>query len=279
MVSLSDGAMSIEDAASYYRNHYSTIGEYFAPGADPTLGQALGQGAAALGLKGDISAEQFEALLHGQDPLTGAQLRAQATHGNVERAGWDITLSPPKSISIQALVAGDSRLIAADRQAAIRAIEEAEACALGRQHGGKQWVQTANVVAVMFEHYDARESINGQHGPMPQLHHHTFIANLTQMSDGRWRGLDPAQIYKARRFIDGVYMTELSRRVQEIGYKIERRPDGAFELAGFTRQQIEAFSERGQDIKRIEAERGITDPRAARDIRIETRLSKRYRDP
>src|SRR5215469_8854496 len=262
MASLSDGAMSIEDASSYYRQHYSTVGEYYAPGEDPTIGQALGQGAAALGLKGDITAEQFEALLHGQDPLTGAQLRAQATHGNVERAGWDITLSPPKSVSIQALVAGDSRLIEADRQAAMRAIEEAEVCALSRQHGGKQWVQTANVVAVMFEHHDARESLNGQHGPMPQLHHHTFITNLTRLSDGRWRGLDPDQIYKARRFIDGVYMTELANRVQDIGYKIERRPDGAFELVGFTRQQIEAFSERRQDIQHLMTANGITDPKS-----------------
>ncbi len=281
MVSLSDGAMGIEDAGNYYRNHYSTVGEYYAPDEKPTIGQALGRGAAALGLEGDITAEQFEVLLRGCDPTSGAVLRVKANHGDVTRAGWDVTLSPPKSVSIQALVAGDTRLIEADRQAAITAIREAEACALGRQHGGKEWVQTGNVVAVMFEHHDARESINGQHGPMPQLHHHTFVTNLTQLPDGRWRGLEPKEMYKARRFIDAVYMSELSKRVQEIGYAIERRPDGAFELGGFTRKQIEAFSERWQDVKRLMAQNGITDARsaAARKMGAQGRKAKREHDP
>src|SRR5713101_427975 len=136
MVSLSDGAMGIED-----------VGNYYAPDEKPTIGQALGRGAAALGLEGDITAEQFEVLLRGCDPTSGAVLRVKANHGDVTRAGWDVTLSLPKSVSIQALVAGDTRLIEADRQAAITAIREAEACALGRQHGGKEWVQTGNVVA------------------------------------------------------------------------------------------------------------------------------------
>src|SRR5215469_17514314 len=264
MASLSDGAMSIEDASSYYRQHYSTVGEYYAPGEDPTIGQALGQGAAALGLKGDITAEQFEALLHGQDPLTGAQLRAQATHGNVERAGWDITISPPKSISIQALVAGDTRLIEADRQAAMRALQEAQACAMARQHSHRKWVQSGNIIAVMFEHYDAREALNSRHGPMPQLHHHFFMMNATQLPDGEWRSLDPDQIFKSRPAIDAVYMSELARNVQQLGYSIVRGADGSFELEGYTRKQIEAFSERGQDTKRIEPERGISKPSARR---------------
>jgi DNA-binding transcriptional LysR family regulator len=82
MVSLSDGAMTIEDAGAYYRQHYSTVGEYYAPGEEPTIGQALGEGAAALGLQGGISAEQFEALLRGlgcglvPEPLARPQLEA-----------------------------------------------------------------------------------------------------------------------------------------------------------------------------------------------------------
>jgi conjugative relaxase-like TrwC/TraI family protein len=284
MVSLSDGAMTVEAAGTYYRQHYSTVGEYYAPDETPTIGQALGKGAQALGLQGEITAEQFEALLRGVDPTSGRQLRPAPTDGGQQRAGWDVTLSPPKSVSIQALVAGDTRLIEADRAAAICAIRAAEACALGRQRSGRgrrDWVQTENIVAVMFEHHDARESITGEHGPMPQLHHHTFITNLTQMPEGHWRGLDPKEIYKARRFIDGVYMTELANRVQQIGYHIERRPDGAFELAGYTREQIEAFSERHQEIQQRMARDGITDPRsmAARKIGAIGRKSKAEHDP
>ncbi len=272
-------ALSIENAGSYYRNHYSAAGEYYAPTQALTIGQTVGKGVEALGLPNDITAEQFEALLRGRDPATDAILRTKANHGDVERAGWDMTLSPPKSISIQALVAGDTRLIDADRQAALRAVEEAERCALSRHRGGREWVQSGNIVAIMFEHYDARESKHGEHGPMPQLHHHTFITNMTRRPDGQWRGLEPDQMFKARGFIDTVYMSELSRNVQQLGYQIVRGPDGTFELAGFTRKQIEAFSERFVDIEQEKVKQGITNPKAARNVVLQTRLPKREHDP
>lgn len=147
------------------------------------------------------------------------------------------------------------------------------------QHGGTEKIQTSNVCAVIFEHYDARESKQGEHGPMPQLHHHTFMMNMTQRPDAQWRGLETYQMMKARPFIDGVYMSELAKNVQQLGYSIVRGSDGSFELAGFTRTQIAAFSERSQDIMRLKTERGITSPKAARDIVLETRRAKRDHDP
>ena len=140
MVSLSDGAMTVENAGMYYQQHYSSgIGEYYAPSDEPSAGHTLGKGAEALGLTGDITAEQFDAILRGVDPISGLQLRAKARHHQGdERAGWDITLSPPKSVTLQALVAGDARIIEVVRQAAIHAVEAVEPCALSRQHGGRQ---------------------------------------------------------------------------------------------------------------------------------------------
>jgi hypothetical protein len=126
---------------------------------------------------------------------------------------------------------------------------------------------------------DSRESIRGEHGPMPQLHHHFFIANMTRLASGEPRSLDPQQIYKARRFIDAVYMAELAQRVQQLGYAITRKADGSFELAGYTRRQIEAFSERAMDIERTKRARGISNPSIARDIVLETRKPKRDCDP
>lgn len=205
MVSVSDD-LTIENAGSYYKAHYSALGEYYAPTDNPTIAQAVGKGAEALGLAGPVTAEQFEALLRGIDPNSGAVLRTGPSRSDATaRAGFDMTFSPPKSISIQALVAGDIRLIDAARDAALRALQEAERCALARQHGGSEWVQTSNICAVVFEHYDARESVTGEHGPMPQLHHHSFVTNLTRRPDGRWRGLDAEQIYKARLRRCGLY--------------------------------------------------------------------------
>jgi conjugative relaxase-like TrwC/TraI family protein len=278
MVSVSDD-LTIENAGSYYKAHYSAAAEYYAPTGASAIGQAVGRGAEALGLAGPVTAEQFEALLRGIDPNSGAVLRIGPSRPDAtQRAGFDLTFSPPKSISVQALVAADTRLIEAARNAALRALQETERCALARQRGGSEWVQTSNICAVVFEHYDARESIKGEHGPMPQLHHHSFVANLTQRPDGQWRGLDAEQIYKARGFADAVYMAELARNVQQLGYHITRGPKGSFELGGYTREQIEAFSERCQDIERLKAERGITNARAAREIIVETRKAKRQHD-
>ncbi|MBV8362766.1 MAG: relaxase domain-containing protein, partial [Deltaproteobacteria bacterium] len=284
MISLSKGAMNVGGAKLYFENHYS-VRDYYTQDEKFANGYVFGKAAEALGLHGgsEITAEQFERLLRGEEPNTGIVLRTKANHGTTHRAGWDITLSPPKSVTLQALVAGDARLIEAGREAAIYAIEQAEKCALSRRHGGREWVQTANVVAVMFEHHQARESINSKHGPMPQLHHHTFIANLTQRPDGEWRGLEPKEMYKARNFIDAVYLGDLSRRVQELGYEIQRRSDDRFELAIYSRAQVEAFSERARDVAIARKKYGSTDGPLPQELReqiiLETRKPKRDYDP
>ena len=74
MVSISP-ELSIENAGTYYRVHYSTVGEYYAPTQEPTIGQGVGRGAEALGIAGAITADQFQSLLHGQDPQSHTQLR------------------------------------------------------------------------------------------------------------------------------------------------------------------------------------------------------------
>jgi len=72
-------------------------------------------------------------------------------------------------------------------------------------------------------------------------------------------------------------LREIERSLQP--YVPRRSADQYFELAGFSRQQIEAFSERAMDIERTKAARGITHSSAARAIVIETRKPKRDYDP
>ena len=70
-----------------------------------------GKGAAALGLSGAVDPAAFKAILEGKVPDgTGRQLGRKDRDGNLQhRPGRDITLSAPKSVSLAALIGGDTR--------------------------------------------------------------------------------------------------------------------------------------------------------------------------
>ena len=185
--------------------------------------------------------------MRGQDPTSDLRIRMKSSRPDAGERRVGLHNLPPKSISIQALVAGDARLIEVNRRAAMRAMQQAEACALGRQHGGQEWVQSGNIIAVMSSISIQEDLIGSDHGPDPQLHHHFFMMNATRLPNGQWRSLDLKEMMKAREFIDSAYMSEIARGAQDLGYGITRGPDGTFELEGFTREQIEAFSQRAKD--------------------------------
>src|SRR5690606_29920575 len=70
-----------------------------------------GNGAARLGLSGEVQVEDFLRLLRGE--VEPGQARADTTPGGSKsRSGVDFTFSAPKSVSLQALVGKDARIIA-----------------------------------------------------------------------------------------------------------------------------------------------------------------------
>ena len=140
---------------------------------------------------------------------------------------------------------------------------------------------TGNIVASRFDHIAARpaRSVDDGYGPDPHLHTHVVIANMTRRPDGEWRGLDPIEIYRAQSFATAVYRSELAREVQQLGYGIKvGGRDGRWELDGYTREQVMAFSRRRQDIEQALAREGLVGAEAAQNIAHRTRLSKDHRD-
>jgi conjugative relaxase-like TrwC/TraI family protein len=275
MMSISE-ALNAAETAIYFDEHYSRD-EYYTQG-QTCVGQWLGTGAAALGLAGEVSREDFGALLQGINPRSGAVIIAAATHNGEHRAGWDSVFSAPKSVSLQALVGGDARLIQAHAQAVQRTIAEVEAYALARQCGGREYVVSGNVVAAAFNHLAARPADNVRL-PDPQLHTHVVLLNMTRRPDGAWRGLDPVQIYGAQQFGSAVYRAELAREVQRLGYRIEvTAGNGAWELEGYSREQVMAFSQRRQDIEQRMAAQGLSGPKAAQIVALNSRSAKRDYD-
>jgi conjugative relaxase-like TrwC/TraI family protein len=279
MLVMSKGALSAKQAETYYQEKYSQDDYYTEQ--HRVAGQWFGRGAEALGLADEVSPDDFRAVLHGQNPATGEVLVPNAKGSDERRAGWDATFNAPKSLSIQAQIGGDPGLAEAHRMAVSRALTELERYALSRQHGGHEWVITGDVVAARFDHIAARPSKGADdgYGPDPHLHTHVVIANMTQRPDGHWRGLDPVEIYRSQNFATAVYRSELAHEVQRLGYRIDvTAGDGRWELAGYTREQVMAFSRRRQDIETEMARQGLNGAAAAQNLAHRTRRSKDRRD-
>jgi conjugative relaxase-like TrwC/TraI family protein len=102
---------NLKNAKGYFEEHLS-VGDYYAE-SERVHGEWLGKGAALLGLSGTVTRDQFLALCENQHPASGELLtqRRNTTRKDVagevanRRVFYDFTLSPPKSVSIAALVA------------------------------------------------------------------------------------------------------------------------------------------------------------------------------
>ncbi|KGT50921.1 MobF family relaxase [Xanthomonas phaseoli pv. phaseoli] len=235
-------------AAAHY---FSAADDYY---AKEHPGEWQGQGAQALGLTGPVEQAQLSRLLDGQLP-NGE--RIQTTFDptdNKKRMGLDLTFSAPKSVSMQALVAGDKDVTAAHDRAVTRALEQVERLAEARKKvKGKSYRErTANMVIGKFRHEMSRAKD-------PQLHTHAVVLNMTQRADGAWRALSNEDIFRVQHEVDALYKAELARGLQALGYAIRLVDDqGNFELDHISRDQIEAFSARSRVIEEALANEGKT---------------------
>src|SRR5207249_11078811 len=119
-------------------------------------------------LKDEVLGEQYERLVAGQDPHTGEQLvqavKARETVNEFgeemitseHRAGWDATISAPKSVSLAALVGDDERVRDAHRESVEKALEVFEGYIQARGGGNKPAITTGKMIAAQFEHTAAR---------------------------------------------------------------------------------------------------------------------------
>jgi len=235
-------------AAAHY---FSAADDYY---AKENPGEWQGAGAQALGLAGPVEQAQLSRLLNGQLP-NGE--RIQTTFDptdNKKRMGLDLTFSAPKSVSMQALVAGDKDVIAAHDRGVTRALEQVERLAEARKKvKGKSYRErTGNMVIGKFRHEMSRAKD-------PQLHTHSVVLNMTRRSDGAWRALSNEDIFRVQHELDAIYKAELAKGLQELGYSIRLVDDkGSFELSHISREQLEAFSARSRVIEKALANEGKT---------------------
>jgi conjugative relaxase-like TrwC/TraI family protein len=230
---------AMSDGKGYAARHLEH-NDYYAEG-ERVGGEWRGRGAGLLGLGGAVRSEDFEAIREGLDPTSGQFLRIRRSteHG---RNLYDFTFSAPKSVSVLAALGDDPRLAAAHRVAVEEALAELEMQAAGRvrQHDANQDRPTTNIVAAVYHHDTSRELD-------PQLHTHVVAANLTfDGAEGRWKALQATGIYERRAYLSEVYRNTLAREVLALGYEIESRRDGGFELKGVPPECLDRFSQRSR---------------------------------
>ena len=246
---------NLGDAKKYFKEHLA-VGDYYAEG-QTVPGQWFGQGAVELGLNGITTADEFTRLCENLHPQTGERLtlRQKTTRTEIgadgkeretanRRVFYDFTFSPPKSVSIAALVGNDSRIVEAHEQAVTAAMNQLQTFAATRVRKNNQCTdrQTGNLVTAMFRH-DTSRALD------PHLHTHCIVFNATfDAIEKQWKALQNHEMFAAQKFVENVYYHELTRELVKFGYQIENKPRGDFEIKGVAPALIERFSKRHRGI-------------------------------
>src|SRR5580700_8390104 len=280
--------LSSTQAQTYHAKEFTAAEQNYWKQQDTIQGEWRGKLAEEFALTGALGALEFSRLAEGQHPATGEQLvRRRAVHeyktedGRTvtpveHRAGWDATFSAPKSVSLTALVGGDSEVRQAHRQAVAFALHELEHYTQARVGGNYAPETTGQFVAATFEHDTARP-VDGY--AAPQLHTHSVIFNMTGREDGTMRALQPRSLFETQQFATAVYQSHLTYQLRSLGYETEPGRSGAPEIKGYSQEYLDASSPRRQQIVEAVARSGFSGPEAAQIAAHNTRDGKQILSP
>jgi conjugative relaxase-like TrwC/TraI family protein len=251
-VTVGDGAPGRPESLAAY---------YAASGTPP--GVFLGSGLAGLGSgkgveKGSVVTEEhlFNMLGLCCDPVTREPIgRCPNLSSKLAPvAGFDLTFSPPKSVSVAwALADEETRQVIYDchRQAVDYVLSYAER-EVFHSRSGTNGIVTEDidgVIAAAFTHFDSRAGD-------PQLHDHVIIWNRARSSsDGRWRTLDSRAIFQSRSALSsmhqGVLADLLTKRLGAGWDARDRRHSerACFEITGVPENLMAEFSQRVEQIE------------------------------
>ena len=270
---ISRSIISDASAAADYYTDEAKAAEYYSGEAVPSAW--TGKAAESMGLQGKVDNAALTAVLQGRaiefDPATGEprerQLGRIGKDGQAQhRAGYDFTISAPKSVSLEALVYGNPAALEAHRKATAAAIEYLE------EHGAQsringEYVKTDGLAVATFEHVSSRAKD-------PQLHTHALIANLTYL-DGKAYSLSSEKLFEHRSAADAIYHNTLSLELQRAGFEVQHDRAGHVEISSYSRADLEDFSKRKAEIDAALAERGVDRDGSSATSRMAAALSTR----
>ncbi len=267
---LSIAEMSGTGAGLYYSNLARE--DYYTNGGEPP-GKWFGEGARMLGLGERVERADFRTLLDGYSP-DGERRLVQNAGKEDRQSGWDLTFSPPKSVSVvwacvdQAL---SMEIVRAHHQAVEAVLGDLERTALFTRRGkAGSRQEPAGMVAAIFEHGTSRAQD-------PQLHSHALILNVGIREDGTTGTILSRPLYERKMMAGEEYRRGFGARLEQIGFSILWREKHEFEIAGVPQALCEEFSKRRAAIEKYLAEHGLSSAVAAKIAALETREAKQVR--
>ncbi|MFA0494146.1 MobF family relaxase, partial [Vibrio sp. 10N.222.54.B11] len=202
------------------------------------------------------------------------------------KSGFDLTFSAPKSLSVLALIGGDSRLIEAHNNAVKFALTELEKdvaqVKVTHEKGVQEYENTDSMLFAVVRHKTSRENDM-------QVHSHALAANMTRDKEGDLRALSTSlkqkgavingtgeRIYNFQKYYGILYQSQLAKEAETLGYSTRGVGNGQFEISGVPQPILDASSTRKQQIDQRTLDLGF-DSRAAKDVaNLDTRKSKTY---
>lgn len=275
----------VRNACEYFEQHLA-VGDYYTE-HHVVRGEWLGAGAQRLGLSGVVGKEEFVALCENHHPVTRDKLTPRLKTTRLEtradgqlsevanrRLFFDFTISPPKSVSLAAMVKGDARIIESHERAVRVAMQQLERFAATRvRRGGRNEDRdTGNLITAIFRH-DTSRALD------PHLHSHCIIFNATYDDvEERWKALQADEMLRAHRYVENVYYHELARDLRRFGYRIVNKARGDFELEGVSCSMVRTFSKRHDQIDEQTRELLARDPELASGNVAKVRWNLAHKD-
>lgn len=259
----------------YYDQQVARGQDDYYSGRGEAPGEWIGAGADTFGLTGRVSADQFTALLSGNDPRNP---EAPLTGWRPSKvAALDLTFSAPKSVSVLYAVAdaGTAAEIVAAHESAVRASLawlEHTAVEVRRGAGGQHTLPGAGFIAAAYRHRMSRALD-------PQLHTHVVAANMTEGPDGRYTALNGTALYRSAKTAGYLYQAHLRAELADrLGLEWGPVHKGAAELRDIPATVLAEFSRRRHEMLDAAAAGGfsLTTKRSAEVAALGTRERKRY---
>jgi Ti-type conjugative transfer relaxase TraA len=234
--------------ANYCQNTVSQEAKmegYYQNSKDPA-GVWLGSGLAGLGLTSGATVidEAFAYVTRGYSP-SGGDLGVQGS-GDKHRAGWDLTFSATKSVSIVAAAADaqlQKKIIEKHNIAVSKALQfiEEKAAFCRRGKAGEEHEKLSGLTFATYQHIDSRESD-------PQLHTHALVMNLARRDDGSYGGIESKYLFEWKMAAGAVYRAELAKGMVGLGFEVKKDRE-FFQLGGIGDDICKHFSKRRTQIE------------------------------